>query len=115
MQIKMFEIRDHATFIPVMTIKIEHDNDEQRYLLERAGVPISPKLHRNYILLIKMAGNGYYTELDPFSWQPPFVRTMRIAHKYIKDHWSTLKEGDVIDVQHIVGETEECKVSERYG
>jgi len=36
-QIKILEVRDIATFIPIIAIKAEPNGDEQKYLLERAG------------------------------------------------------------------------------
>ena len=37
MEIKLLEIRDRATFLPVYAISTEPSNDAQRYLLRRAG------------------------------------------------------------------------------
>ena len=38
---------------------------------------------------------------------------MPVAHNYIIEHWHELKDGDVVDVQFILGETKAPKVSER--
>lgn len=35
------------------------------------------------------------------------------AHRYIESYFDKLNSGDVIDVEHILGETKEPKVSER--
>ncbi|MDE2233434.1 MAG: hypothetical protein KGJ90_04985 [Patescibacteria group bacterium] len=37
MQIKLLEIRDRATFLPVYAISTVASNDEQGYLLRRVG------------------------------------------------------------------------------
>ena len=37
MKIKAVEIRDKATFIPAIAIKMEPENEGQRYLLARCG------------------------------------------------------------------------------
>jgi hypothetical protein len=38
---------------------------------------------------------------------------MRVAHDHIMRHWSTLKDGDVVDVEYILGEAATPKTSER--
>jgi len=40
---------------------------------------------------------------------------MLIAHQYIRVHFDELKDGDVVDVQFIMGKTTEPKISERLG
>ena len=37
MQVKFFEVRDWRTFIPVMATRFEPRNEQERYLLSRAG------------------------------------------------------------------------------
>ena len=44
---------------------------------------------------------------------PGDTRTKPVAHQFIEKNWSTLKDGDVVDVQFILGETAEPKRSER--
>jgi len=40
---------------------------------------------------------------------------MRAAHVYIEQSWALLKDGDVVDVEFILGETIKQKISERFG
>lgn len=40
-------------------------------------------------------------------------RTMETAHKWIIQNFSGLQDGDVVDVEFILGETSTKKVSER--
>ena len=40
---------------------------------------------------------------------------MATAHDHIVKNWVTLEDGDVIDVEFILGETKVKKVSERIG
>ena len=47
---------------------------------------------------------------DPYNWDN--LRTMGNAHHYIAEHWDELHDGDVIDVQFILGETTAKKLSE---
>jgi hypothetical protein len=115
MKVKVLEIRDKATFIPVMGINIRPENEDQKYLLGRAGYGVTADAQGGYIILVKMTGDIVTANHDPFSWGSPTIRTMQIAHKHIIDNWDSLSDGDVIDVEYILYETKECKVSERYG
>jgi hypothetical protein len=101
----MFEVRDYATFIPVICIEIETENDMEEYLLGRMGFSDVMR----YIQLVWISAGK--TEYDPFRWND---RTMFNAHKYIRENWDDLETGAVIDVQYILGETPNKKVSERY-
>jgi hypothetical protein len=49
---------------------------------------------------------------DCYDW-PSSPRTIRVAHNYIQDHWQALADGDVIDVEFILGERPTKKTSER--
>ena len=103
MNIKILEIRDVGTFIPVMCIEMRSDNPEEKYLLWRTG--FGP--HR----LIQLVWiTAFRTEYDPMKWGD---RTLYTAHDYITECWDELKTGDVVDVQYILGETASPKQSER--
>jgi hypothetical protein len=94
---KLFEIRDKATFIPVLAIDI---SAKDGYLARRAGFG-----HR-CIQLVDFRGRTSY---DPFDWGG---RTFTAAHTYIETHWDDLANGAVVDVEFILGETAQPKVSE---
>lgn len=106
MEIKLLEIRDSGTFMPHMAIKLEPRSEEERWLLARAGYGSS----QDYILFHPLCTNEI--QYDYYSWQRG-ARTVPIAHKYVYEKWNELKSGDVIDVQVILGETSEKKISER--
>ena len=108
---KLFEIRDSATFIPVMATTMDaHENQAQSWLLRRAGfVDVSDPSIR-YILLCRFFGGRGECYCDPHSWSG---RTMVTAHEYIIRHWNQLEDGDVIDVEFILGETRVRKSSEK--
>lgn len=55
--------------------------------------------------------DGVKAEYDPYSWGPS--RTLRVVHGHIIQHWDELKSGDVIDVEFLLGERPEPKVSEQ--
>ena len=109
---KLFEIRDRATFIPVLAIKIDHEIEAQSWLLKRAGFlkPFNPDSF--FILLCRINGGGGECQTSCYDWSG---RTMATAHDHIVKNWVTLEDGDVIDVEFILGETKVKKVSERIG
>lgn len=107
MKIKIFEIRDRATFIPVIAIKLEHQNDEQAYhLVDRCGY--NP-MQKN-VMITRLGGEGEATA-DPYHWDD---RTLQTAHLHILDAFDNLNDGDVIDVEFILGEVDKPKISERF-
>ena len=110
LSVKLVEIRDRATFIPAMIIRMWSDDPKERYLLERAGYSLS----MNDILLCRIdGGDDVEAQIDPLEWgyNP---RTMRVAHhSIVKRGWHNIGSGQVIDVEYILGETDTAKVSER--
>jgi hypothetical protein len=88
---------------------VSDGNEEDRYLLRRAGLDAEGSF--NILLFSLGAGYGY---LDPYNWPgAPMVRTFQVAHEYLEKHFDELETGTVIDVEFIVGETKEPKLSER--
>ena len=104
---KILEIRDAATFIPVLCVDMSGSHSiEERYYLRRCGYPNDGEPN---ILLTRLDGNGLATN-DPYAWGG---RTYPVAHQYIIAHWRSLDSGDVVDVEFILGERAVPKVSER--
>jgi len=105
------EIRDRHTFIPALVIVLGptigptfRTDPGEEYLLRRAG-------WHNFtnpgIILTRLdAGKGV---IDPFS----SGRTIDAAYSYCSEHWADLENGDVIDIEFILGESSVKKVSER--
>lgn len=102
---KAFEIRDAATFIPVIATALRSERPEEAYLLGRAGF-----LTYNPPVVMVTRLNDFNSAHDPCDWMN---RTMRVAHDYIDQHLDELETGAVIDVQFILGERSEPKASER--
>jgi hypothetical protein len=105
---KFLEVRDRATFIPVAAISMMPSEPEtQRYwLMRRAGFSADyPQ-----VLLVRLLGGE--AQYDPYAWASG-SRTMRTAHLHIRDQWESIADGDVVDVEFILGETSVKKVSER--
>ena len=79
----------------------------QRYLLRRDGYQGDLSEPCVIMIIAQCRGVAY----DCYDWKDP---THKVAHNYITEHWGKLLDGDVIDVQFILGETSERKVSERF-
>lgn len=103
---KALEIRDEGTFIPALAVDMNPSNNGQHYLLRRCGYRCDG---RPNVILTHLAGRGEATN-DPYQWGG---RTWPVAHNYIIEHWEELRDGDVVDVQFILGETKAPKISER--
>ena len=102
---KRFEIRDRMTCIVAAALNMaaHSESDQSNWLVRKAGY-VSPA-----IFVIHMSdGVG---RADPYEWN---TRTMQAAHQYIEANWDSLKDGDLIDVEFILGESKAPKVSERY-
>lgn len=108
MEIKCLEIRDAGTFIPVICLRPVADNEAQRYLLRRDGYRADDTERCIIFINAQCRGVAY----DPYDW-PANPRTLRIAHDNIERNWHALRDGAVIDVQFILGETTAPKSSER--
>ncbi len=118
MKALVLEVRDEGTFVPVLAVDMNPDlelNDARRaqtFLLRRVGYPCD---HKPNILLTRLAADGSPATNDPYWWGSRFGRTIAVAHLFILEHWAKLKDGDVVDVQFILGETQQPKASERHG
>ena len=109
MKIKVLELRDRNTFIPVMAFKPIPDNEKQRYLLRRDGWSCRDDEH----CVMVIDTHNHRAMYDPHAYgRNP--RTFPVAHQYIEKHWDELKDGDVIDVEFILGETSSKKESEAH-
>lgn len=104
---KVLEIRDEGTFIPALAVNINPSTEQQRYLMRRVGYPCDGVPN---VILTHLTADGGPAWNDPYGWSG---RTYPIAHNYIIEHWHELDDGDVIDVQFILGETAAPKRSER--
>lgn len=114
METKILEVRDNGTFIPALCIdmnpcrELSDARRAQYYYLRRCGYACD---ERPNIAITNLNMDGGKAWNDPYSWGD---RTMAVAHKFILEHWPKLRDGDVIDVQFILGETTELKRSERH-
>ena len=85
-------------------------DEAEDYLLGRAGYGhnLEP-----LVMLVRMDADGgaRQASCDPFGWS--CARTMQVAHEHIAKHWHELESGAVVCVEHILGERETPKESER--
>jgi len=100
METKLLEIRDRATCVPALAIQV---SGVDGYLMRRAGFGSVPMV---YLIMLATEQCRY----DPYNWDNP--RTMGNAHLHIAEHWESLQNGDVVDVEFILGESATPKVSE---
>ncbi len=111
MKTKLLEVRDEGTFIPMLCVDMNPDPEAihapQTYLLRRCGYPCDG---RPNIAITSLGADGDRCSNDPYFWGG---RTRPVAHNYIIEHWYELRDGDVVDVSFILGETQKPKVSER--
>lgn len=107
METKLFELRDRATFVPVLCVKMVSDQGVENYLLRRSGYGEPFDL----IVMTGLAGGMDKATCDPYDWG--INRTRLICHQYIQAHWNELASGDVVDAEFIAGESEQPKQSER--
>lgn len=110
MQAKLFEIRDRATFIPILAVHLEPELEADRFLLAHAGYGTTPQAQAKYIYLIQITGGNGQATCDPYDWA--HRRTYIQAHQHIIKNWNSLNSGDVIDIEFTLGETKEPKKSE---
>lgn len=105
---KILEIRDRMTYTPVLAISTDGESPEQAYHLRTAGYASDG----HTIIVVRLT--DCRASCDPYGWDELGARTMPNAHKYIGEHFEELKDGDVIDVEFILGETATKKNSERF-
>jgi len=106
-QLVILEIRDRGTHISAMAIKMNVDSEAGFYHVHfRCGY----SMDGSTVILMKL--ETAEAQNNPFKWgRDP--RTMFEAHYWIQQHFDDLTDGDVIDVEFILGETKVKKISER--
>jgi hypothetical protein len=109
---KTFEIRDRATFIPVLAVKLVPGCEADRYLFGRAGFGVMPEVQKAFVMVCRLDGGEGFATTDQHGW-PGGTRTMKYAHHYIREAFDKLESGAVVDVEFIVCETDSPKRSER--
>jgi hypothetical protein len=106
MEVKVLEVRDVATFMPIICIRAVPTSEAARYLLRRDGYRGDDT--EKCIIVIRPQCNG--VSYDPYNWD---TDTMRKAHVHIEKNWDKIEDGDVIDVEFIFGTSLRPKLPER--
>lgn len=96
--IKTVEIRDRATLIPAFAIKMLPSDEYELFLFKNAGYGY---VHHCVMLVPIEAPWLSARSSDEYRNS---ARTLPIAHQWIEDHFDEIKNGDVIDVEFILGE-----------
>ncbi len=129
MKIKIIEVRDEGTCIVMLCVdmnpgevfpkygafsedelkRLMDDYETRLHYLLRDGYPCDG---RPNILMTPLGADGDACWNDPYGWTG--ARTRQVAHKHIIERWNEIRDGDVIDVQYLLGETKQPKKSERF-
>lgn len=99
-RLKFLEIRDKGTTVPMLAVALDGSNG----IMRRAG------FGERMILLSNLTDPRRATNWDVYGWAPG--RTFPIAHQWLEAHWDEVADGDVIDVEFILGETTQKKDAE---
>lgn len=120
MTLKLFELRDRGTFIPIFAFRCRPTRAEdidlfhaERFLLGRAGFMIGNDDPHIIIGRLDCDFPGVSQCTYDVHAHTGMARTFTEAHRYIATHWDQLPSGAVLDVEFILGETTTPKVSER--
>lgn len=113
MQTKFIEIRDSATCIAALAIRMIAENDgvsamtESRFM-KRCG------FSQEYPAIILMRLDDQKATCDLYDWHSlgMGMRTMQTAHDWINRNWDQIESGQVVDVQFILGERDTPKTAE---
>lgn len=109
--LKLFEVRDRATCIPIIAVRLHFGSKKEQWLAARAGY--TPVSRQGYFVLVGLLAGDFPLRWDPNRWSDPgYRRTLKFAHEYIRDHWDTLTSGDVVDVEFILGEKDKPSETE---
>ena len=102
-EVKRVEIRDRATMIPAIALQVTGGDEDP--LLWRAGYGQQPN-----VVLIHLEGDVSHN--DPYHWPVERGRTMRVAHHFLLENWGRFRDGGILDVEYLLGETTTQKMSE---
>ena len=106
---KMFEVRDSATRVPIIVCCVKGALFSERMMLRSAGWGTDTILSDKLVFMLRADGEQGYTPIVLYNLND---RTFHVALKYISEHFDELHNGDVIDVEFILGETEIIKTAE---
>lgn len=101
MEVKLLEVRDRATLMPVLAVRPGAEP-----LFRRAGFAPAGS-----VILVDLTSNR--CAWDAYDWpQITPARTLFEAHKVLDVRWYDFADGDVLDVEFELGETQVRKTPE---
>jgi hypothetical protein len=106
---KVFEIRDAGTHISAGAFAIDTNDlppGRPKQVLQRAGLADSGRA------IVFGALTGGEWRASSYDWSSTRARTMPAAHKHIEDNWDELESGALIDVEYLLGISDEPKETE---
>jgi hypothetical protein len=124
MRLKLFEVLDRHTCIPVFAFRAQptkfdelgadahlagEQTESELFLLGRTGFGLTGS--SDCVIVGKLIGGE--CQYDCYDWKDG-SRTLKTAHDYITKNFDTLKSGAVIDVEFIAGETTTPRPSDRF-
>jgi len=98
-EIKLIEVRDHATCISAIAIKIS--------TTAKVAQMSSALSH----VIFGYLGNGLIY-VNPYDWRGCNIHTMRPVHIYLQEHWNEVRSGQLLDARVLRGETDTSCVSD---
>ena len=115
--VKLFELRDSATCIPIMGVCVKADtllrgfrDERERWLIRRGGW--GPTQEGLYLMRVNpdekvyaaaLVGNSMLFRMSEYVSES---RSYKVAFEHIAEHWHELESGDLIDVRVVLGEEE---------
>jgi hypothetical protein len=112
MTTKVVEIRDRATRISAVAIRLDPADEAERATFGLSGYGTTAEDQAGYIILLRI--DPVAAHADKYDWSQS-ARTMQVAHDHIERHFNGIESGDVIDVEFILGESHQVKRAEWKG
>lgn len=108
MEVKLIELRDSATFIPAIAIRLWRGRFEERLNDPESHWLIGAAGYGSPCVLFGRLNGGEFT-YDIFDRSGS--RTWFNAHRWVEDHWDEIPDGGIVDVRVILGETDELPLA----
>lgn len=106
--IKIVEIRDRATLIVALLLRMIPDGAREKFLFNESGYR---DCNYSSILFISLSSPSFSARHSD-DW-PSVGRTFHVAHKWIEEHFDEIKDNQVIDVEFILNEVDKPCLSVR--
>ncbi len=94
MTTKIFEVFDRSAYLRVLATRLDHRTTRELFLLNGADLT-------NGQIQVTTLTPYVESHSDPSGWGNG---TMRTVHEHLIERWDVLNTGDVVDVEHILGE-----------